>query len=621
MPSKCSKCSAVHSNYVETKFGEFSWRCGKECPTKPIQLIPCFAYCSSIIKLLPNVIYNWALYGHAGTLQAPTTTAEGELPVDSNCVRLAIESIRHVCQLTNRTFEEKLGVNGRKVDLFSCSCANYLTLFAFEPDTRNFRFQIIDDSNCELLVAYLTDWFDPAVRLVIYERGLEFLGKNYAQYFGSVEGPLKLDPLTNQFFNTAFDLIVPNVQHGCKNQVLFTKFLDEVIWRHQFGQTPYSTFRHIVAVLRNQPHQLQQPSIPLTIDSDSRCVNLDEIYYGRFSLLTESNANASAELRNNVRCHRCFIPFSFQSIFNHLVSHLASPAHRRRMQSTSHCDHCFKNYTFYYPLHRELLDGNYKKESLPALKNTCKICCIQFKSQKEVLNHLKELHPYQDFPYACTLCPFRTSFYHEKLSHTIRNHSEVVRGYCKYCLQVFTGESASEELFDHIQKHMDAKEKYSCTNCALSFVDDRQFKRHFLRDHILQKVDMVAFNFHTIKYRTALEGSQLKVKLPSKAPIRIRQRKLSDGKQVSVEERRITKKDAYKLRYQRLEHDEISDRHFMLIGDKPVICLECCTPMDANHLSKRKKECLDCQYKSNCSKAVNYPCGLHFGSLAKHDEI
>lgn len=619
LPSSCSKCATMHKDYEEKRFGEFSWKCGKdkECPTKPIQLIPCFEYCASIIKQIPNVILNWALYGNAGTLLA---TGQDGSPLDSNCVRLAIESIRQVCQLTNRAFECKLGVNAKKVDLFTCSCANYLTIFAFEPDTRNFRFQIIDDSNVELLIAYLVDWFDPDVHLIVYEAGLDFL-KRYAQYFGTVEGPLKLDPKGNQFFTTAFDLIVPNVQHGCKNQILFTKFLDEVIWRHQFGQTPYSTFLHIVSILRNQPHQYERPPMELRVEADSRCVNLDEMYYGRYDLLSESNSNPSAELRNNVRCHKCFILFNFQSIFNHLVSHL-NLILRKRTQSSTYCDHCFKGHMFYdHQMHRELLEGRYKAEGLKTSRNACKICCIQFKSQKDVLKHLQELHRFQDFPYSCALCPFRTSFYHEKISHYRRNHAEVVKTYCKYCLKLYTDDKASEELFKHIQKHMEVKDTYHCTHCSLTFADEREQKRHFLHDHILQKSKSEAFNFQVIKYKAdklGEEGTALKVKLPGKAPIRIRQRKLSDGKQVSVEERRITKKNSFKLRYQRLEHDEISDKHYIMIGDQPVICLECCQPMDTNHLSKRKKECLDCHYKGYCPKALTYPCGLHFSGLAKH---
>ena len=599
---------------MESDAGEYKWKCGKDCPLKPFELVPCFDLGKSIVKALPNTIYNWALYGHAGIL-----LGSGESIPDSNCVRLAIESIRQICHLTNQSFDSKLGVNSRKVDMFSCSCSKYFTIFAFEPETLNFKFQIFNRENIELFVAYLIDWFDPAVHLNVYESGLEFL-RNYGQHFKTVERISKLDTKHNHFFNSAFDLIVRNMQHGCENQFLFTKFLNEVIWRHNFGQTPYSTFLHIVSILRNQPAKYERPSVSLAIEAESLSVILDEMYYGRLDLPTESNVNRNAELRNNVRCHLCFISFNFQTIFNHLVSHCCQKV-RRRTQNTSHCDHCFNRYNFYdFQLHRELLEGRYKKDGLKTAKNTCKICCILFKTQKDVIKHLQSSHRFQDFPYSCALCPFRTSFYHEKIAHYKRNHQELVKTYCKYCLKIYTDDNASQNLYEHIGKHMDVKDKFACDRCSLSFVDDRDYKYHFLRDHIMQK-SKIAFNFEVIEYKVnkADEDAALKVKLPSKAPIRIRQKRLSNGKQVSVEERRITKKDSFKLRYQRLEHDEISDKHYIMLNDSPVICLECCQPMDTNHLSKRKRECLVCNYKGYCYKSLAYPCGLHFSSLLRNE--
>ena len=601
---------------MERKNGELVWKCGTDCPQEPIQLIPCFETGNSTIKALPKIIFNWAVYGHVGVL-----LGSEEYTVDSNCARLTIESIRKICHLTNESFAGKLGVNGRKVDLFSCSCSKYLTIFAFEPETMNFKFQIIDQTNVELFVAYLIEWFDPAVRLMIYESGLEFL-KNYSHYFKTVERVAKLDTRSNQFFNSAFDLIVRNMQHGCENQLLFNMFLNEVIWRHNFGQTPYSTFVHIISVLRNQPRQYDRPSVSLAIKVEGYHVILDEIYYAGFDLATRSNINQNVQLRCNVRCHICYVPFNFQTIFNHLISHCNAKI-RKRTQNSLHCDHCFGQYNFYdFQFHRELLEGRYKKEGLKTAKNACKICCVVFKNQKEVIKHLKELHQFQDLPYSCVLCPFRTSFYHENVSHYKRNHQELVKAYCKFCLQIYTGDDATLNLFEHIQRHMDVKDAFDCYCCALSFISDCDYKRHFFRDHIMQK-SKTSFNFEMIKYKVEgkEENAALKVKLPNKTPIKIRQRKLSNGNQVSVEERRITKKDAFKLRYQRLEHEEILDKHYIIINEKPVICLECSQPMDTNHLGRRKRECLACGHQSYCAKALAYPCGLHFSSLMQHEKL
>lgn len=618
LPSSCSKCSQNHTDYVESRTGEFHWKCGRDCPSKPLELIPCFDLGSqSTIKVLPKVIYNWALYGHAGVLLEP-----GESILDSNCVRLVIESIRQVCHLINDSFACKLGVNGRKVDLFSCSCSKYFTIFAFEPETMNFRFQIVDQTNVELFVAYLIEWFDPNVHLNIYEKGLEFL-KNYAQHFKTVERIPKLDTKGHQFFNSAFDLIIANMQHGCENQFLFTKFLNEVIWRHNFGQTPYSTFQHIVSILRsNQTLNYNRPSIGLAVELDSRSVILDEWYYGRLNLLTETNVNPHFELRCNILCHFCNVHFNFQTLFNHLVCTHSSSQIRKQSQNPSFCDHCFTKNQFYdFSLHRDLLEGRYRKEGLKTVKNACKICCLLFRTQKEVIKHLHDRHRLHDFPYSCELCPFRTSFYHEKIAHYKRNHQELVKAYCKYCLKIYTGENASKELYEHIQRHLEVRAKFDCNHCSLTFVDDREYKHHFLHDHILQK-SKIAFNFEVITYKMEKaddDGAALKVKLPSKAPIKLRQKRLADGKQVSVEERRITKKDAFKVRYQRLEHDEISDKQYIIIADRPVTCLECCQPMDTNHLSKAKKKCPECDYNTYCYRALDYPCGLHFGSRIRSD--
>ena len=601
LSSDCVKCSIKHTRW-EVRNGFYYWRCderSKECPLKLMELSDCFNFCNRIIKDLAMIIYQWSIYGNIGLL-----AESKEINIESNIVRLAFESLRKVCENTNEFYIEKLSKNNKLVELFVCLCSNQLVIFAFENETMNLKFKIINDKNSHLIASYFKHWIDEDAKVVFYEKRFEFLKK----HFKNIEKQ-RLESPSNHFLNTAFNLIVPNVQDACENQILFNSLLNEVVWRHIFGQTPYSSFLFITSLIKNQPIEYKPFFTDLIEDTDSSFL-IDEIYYGRYDQVVQLNFYFDTELRNNTRCHLCFLPLNFQTIFNHLyVTHLKSTKTNRRKSTTSavDCNHCFTKFNFYdKQLHWELLEGKYKKDGLKTSKTSCKICCVPLKSEGGLVDHLMKYHKYQDHPYACKLCPFRTSFFHEKLMHYKRNHSDIIKAYCRFCLMIFVDDNASVLLYEHLKEHMDSKDSFKCTRCSLSFVSDNVFKQHYLDDHIMQSKK--AFNFTTFKYEltndTEMAGYGLRVRL-NKVIIS------SSNLNGNNKKQRITKKNCFKLGYQKLVNDDLLNKNYIMINDKPIICLECSTPMDANHLSKREMRCTSCNFIGYCIKSLNYPCALH----------
>lgn len=606
LPSKCSNCLSDHKTRSE-KNGEYYWECNndRDCSPKLIELCDCFEFCNKLIYDLPAIIYNWAIYGNVGLF---IKSKESNINLESNSVRLILESIRQVCQKTNENYIGKLGEDGKKVELFTFFCSNQFTLFALETETSKLKFKIIDAKNVCLIVSYLIEWFDPRVHIVAYEKKFEFL-KKFSQYFEKVEIG-KLDSATNKFLHQFMPLIVRHILHGCENEDLYSSLLNEIIWRNKFGETPYSSFLFIVSLIqnyKNSNNEIKSNRLNLVTGTEDG-LQVDELYYGRFDQLNESYSPIY-ELRCNIRCHLCFVPFNFQTVFNHIYEHLCL---NLKIKKTNECNHCFKKLPYYETqFHRDLVEGRYKKEGLMTSKTCCKICCTVYKKEKELIEHLKEFHIYQDYPYSCSLCPFRSSFYHELIQHFKRNHCDLIKACCKFCLKVFISDDSSELLYDHLKTHLVVKESFKCTNCSLSFISEQDFKSHFLKDHIIQSKN--ALNFSSIKNKS---DSQLSLELKvDKNPTKIVQKRLKNGIQISVEEKRITKKDKFKLRCQELKYDALLNKYYIVIGGEPVICMECAQYMDTNHLSKREMKCSRCKYKSFCTTALDYPCGLHFSTV------
>jgi len=106
------------------------------------------------------------------------------------------------------------------------------------------------------------------------------------------------------------------------------------------------------------------------------------------------------------------------------------------------CSHCYRHYDspFHLQCHIETVHTAVPaacmsfatcavlKLSLPCRLNkhvdnrilfaaTCMICELNFQSERTLLSHMKNLHSYNEMPYICKLCSYRSSFYSDLLSH------------------------------------------------------------------------------------------------------------------------------------------------------------------------------------------------------------
>lgn len=569
-----------------------------------MELVDSLSACSKIIKQLPLIIYNWSIFGNSGLVKQTKFNANKYL--DSNTVRLTIEALRLTCQMTNDVYIRKLGEDGRKVELYCCTASNLFIVFAFELDSSRLKFRIMNEDEIGQIVGMFKDWFVPDVNLVVYEKKFEFLNK----YFSNLQ-LLSYEHNSEKFLNTVFKLIAHNILPGKLSSDLFSSFLHEITWRILFGQTPYSTFQHIISLIVHQPCSEYDSYMQNLASRPVSDVLIDEVYYGNFDQIRKLKTDPTAELRNNVRCHQCFVPFNFVTISNHIISHFTIKSRKKGAINTT-CNHCFSKFSLTeLQSHRDLLNGNYKKKNLISC---CKICCKIFKTQREYVDHLKEYHKYQDHPYSCVLCPFRTSFYHEKIQHYKRNHPELVKAYCKYCLQIFIDPDSSEQLFAHFKSHIEARDKFDCDRCSLSFISEAEFKSHFLRDHIIQSKKAVNFEVTKYKPENKEEENVLKIKVPKNIPINKIpvQKRTRDGRKV-----RLTKKNFLKLRCEEVLHDNILNKDFIVFENNLVMCLECSQPIDTNHLSKKAMKCNKCDFTGHCVISIKYPCDLHFSGCIK----
>jgi len=48
---------------------------------------------------------------------------------------------------------------------------------------------------------------------------------------------------------------------------------------------------------------------------------------------------------------------------------------------------------------------------------TCRICELNFENEQVFLMHMKDRHTYNEMPYVCKLCSYRSSFYLELTLH------------------------------------------------------------------------------------------------------------------------------------------------------------------------------------------------------------
>lgn len=147
VPSVCSKCHYEPQKSIRNQDGYFVWDC---CDQR--KLIELKGHLNNkLIGMLPMLLYNWAIYGHIGTLENERGVMD--TAYDSSLVRLFFELLRYLCQRTNELYMQKLGANGEIVQLLTFKFKKLIVVIAIELETDFVKFKILNEQNVSTIVS------------------------------------------------------------------------------------------------------------------------------------------------------------------------------------------------------------------------------------------------------------------------------------------------------------------------------------------------------------------------------------------------------------------------------------------------------------------------------------
>lgn len=325
--------------------------------------------------------------------------------------------------------------------------------------------------------------------------------------------------------------------------------LAELEWREQFGTNPFDAFFNIIKHLRdfdinpNHPNfecaiykdynlqPIETSELDQIIDNDSKEYLWVEKYFYATLEPNETKGN-SLEKKTNLnenpqdvyfQCHECNFMFDSYAFVRHIIQHIE--LHRKddaRLPEgvAVECKHCFKIMKVdQIEPHSSLF-----RSTLQRTLWGCRICCIEFKSRVRFLAHMRKTHFQYEMPYACPLCPFKSSFQRDVFLHFQTKHATLMSTICPLCLASFTFQAKpkkitrelmfeySKILYQHLLDHYNYSKSFKCDRCCLCFLNEKSLSEHKKERHNPMKVESDTKNCKFEPYTIAKEEKSYCVK-------------------------------------------------------------------------------------------------------------
>ncbi|XP_076812971.1 uncharacterized protein LOC143459639 [Clavelina lepadiformis] len=138
------------------------------------------------------------------------------------------------------------------------------------------------------------------------------------------------------------------------------------------------------------------------------------------------------------------------------------------------CNHCYRHYDspFHLQCHLETVHS-----TVPAA-TTCRLCEVNYGDEEMFLSHMKDKHKYNEMPYICKLCSYRSSFYLDITKHFRECHENTSCLLCPFCLAIH---HTTNSYLAHVIQHM--KKSVRCASCRLQFFTAFDKQAHVRSDH------------------------------------------------------------------------------------------------------------------------------------------
>lgn len=368
---------------------------------------------------------------------------------------------------------------------------------------------------------------------------------------------------------TAFGYIISQLAHVFKdiNSASVSRrslglTLAEMEWREIYGRTPYEAFTNIVthmAQYGGSSNRFSDVSKILDsdknpdgrdyhINEDSEYVYAEKHFYASVDPI-DSSGNIIcryAEKPNNddlplpdvrITCHECKMMYECFEFSLHIVSHVERNRkeinHRdnRAEVGLIECKHCFNMFS------RRSIDFHSAlfRAHLHTIRYGCRICCLKYNDRSQYLQHMRIIHFQHETPYRCPSCKFASSFQRDVFIHFQEEHRHSMIVMCPLCLRSFTvkkpGEMNSNKMkllskivYDHIADHYALRNRFSCSNCCLSFLDQDKLHNHRqnhhnpMEIHSLNEVKVEQFAVTAEEEKHCVKALPTELFIPNKRP-------------------------------------------------------------------------------------------------------
>ncbi|KAG9510989.1 Pogo transposable element with ZNF domain protein, partial [Fragariocoptes setiger] len=467
------------------------------------------------LKKLLFAVYFWAVAANGETLYY-----QRHLNLSQPTIEHIWRRIQNVC----RTVVESqppiiVGNDNYPAELVTVQFGKSSIVCAKNPTLNIVRLGLhIEGVSTYSFVELTESWFAPNSTIRIAEDKFLALSERHGYKIRLVSRRDMMSKNNRFDHDSAFGYLITQLAHVFKDFDTSTVrheglklVLAEMQWRELYGTTPYDSFRHIIKHMAtygersdwySEASMLQAGEETIQNSNEVAAQNTDdtndvwaEAYFYAYLIpkkkdkVPQNRSITSSDLDVRFQCHLCQIHFSNYQIVNHHIEHVEKDRRedvvRRDTRSLIECTHCFRPMTkAELRKHKELFTSD-----LHLTIYGCRICCTQMPDRLSFLQHMRRLHFESETPYTCPLCRYSVSSHREIFVHFREEHKSEPTALCPFCLRSFTIKTPenmsqlSKIVNQHINMHYAVSRVYSCSNCCLSFLNDKDLSQHKREAH------------------------------------------------------------------------------------------------------------------------------------------